>query len=187
MIAGVNNLGILRRQELIEGVLVQSAGFAVDTDEECFVAKRFDVQKVMASDEVRHHLNPLPAFEEILQVHRPVENFVKLFDVGHPFGFGKGEKLRIQRLVGDEHALGGKLVVERQGGAIRDAVGNGILVQVAFILTAKGLEGAFAIEGFVHRGAGKADKGGVGQACHKEVAEVAASGTVGPRRSGRRC
>ena len=52
-------------------------------------------------------------------------------------------------------------------------------MQVAFvILTAEGLEGALAIDGLVHWRAGKADKGGVGQARHKEVAEITAGGAV---------
>ena len=52
-------------------------------------------------------------------------------------------------------------------------------MQVAFvILTAEGLEGALAIRRLVHRGTGKADKGSIGQASHKEVAEIAAGSAV---------
>jgi hypothetical protein len=47
VVAGVDDLGILGRQELIEGVLVVGAGLAVDADEEGLVAKRLDVLAVV--------------------------------------------------------------------------------------------------------------------------------------------
>lgn len=57
------------------------------------------------------------------------------------------------------------LVAERLD--VLDAVGDGILVQVALVvLAAEGLEGAFAVGGLVHRGAGEAEEGGVRQAGH---------------------
>ena len=57
--AGVDNLGILGRQELVERVFVMSAGFAVDADEEGLVAERLDIPAVMLGDELRHLLNPV--------------------------------------------------------------------------------------------------------------------------------
>ena len=125
-------------------------------------------------------LYPLLALEEVFQVYRAIEDLVQLLDVGHAFGFGEGEEFRIQRLVRDEHFIWRELVIERQGGAVLDAVGNGILVQVALVVfAAEGLEGALAVDGLVHRGAGEAEVGRVRQAGHQEVAEVAAGGAVG--------
>ena len=72
------------------------------------------------------------------------------------------------------------MVVERQRGAVLDALGDGILVQVALVvLAAEGLEGALAVGGLVDRRAGEADEGGVGQPGHQEVAQIAAGGAVG--------
>ena len=178
--AGVNHFGILGRQELVERVLVMRAGLAVHADEEGLVAERLDVLAVVLRDELRHLLNPLLALEEVLQVHRPLEDLVQLLDVGHALGFGEGQELLVQRLVRHQHFVGGELVVERQRGAVLDAVGDGILVQVALvILAAEGLEGALAVHGLVHRRAGETDEGRVRQAGHQEVAEVAAGGAVG--------
>ena len=72
-----------------------------------------------------------------------------------------------------QHLVRCKSVVERQRRAVANAFGNGILVQVAFvILAAEGLEGTLAVDGLVHRGAGKADITGVRQPGHEEVTEV---------------
>jgi hypothetical protein len=180
VVAGIDDLGIRGRQELIEGLLVVGAGLAVNADEKTLVAKRLDVLAEVVGDELRHLLDALLALEEVFQVHRPLENLVQLLDVGHALSFGKREKLGIQRLVGHQHLIWRKLVVKRQRGAVLDAVGNGILVQVALIVfAAEGLEGSLAVDGLVHRGAGKANVGGVRQAGHEEVAEVAAGGAVG--------
>jgi hypothetical protein len=54
VVAGVDDLGILGRQELIERVLVVGAGFAVHADEEGLVAERLDVLAVVLGDELRH-------------------------------------------------------------------------------------------------------------------------------------
>ena len=52
-------------------------------------------------------------------------------------------------------------------------------MEVALVVfAAKGLEGAFAVGGFVHGRAGEADERGVGQASHQEVAEVTARRAV---------
>ncbi len=180
VVPGVDDLGILGRQDCIERLLIERAGFAIDADEKRLVAERLDVLAVVLGDELRHLLDPLLALEEILQVHRPFEDLVQLLDVGHALGFGEGEELLVQRLVRHEHFVRRELVVERQGGAVLDAVGDGILVQVALvILAAEGLEGALAVGGLVHRRAGEADEGRVRQAGHEEVAEVAAGGAVG--------
>ena len=79
-----------------------------------------------------------------------------------------------------EHFVGGKLVVERQGRAVLNTVGDGILVQIApVVLAAEGLEGALAIGRLIHRGAGETEVGGVRQPGHEEIAKVAAGGAVG--------
>ncbi len=53
-------------------------------------------------------------------------------------------------------------------------------MQVALVvLAAEGLEGALAVGGLVHRGAGETEEGGVRQAGHEEVAEIAAGGAMG--------
>jgi hypothetical protein len=156
------------------------AGLAVHADEEGLVAERLDVLAVVVGDELRHLLDALLALEEVFQVHRPLEDLVQLLDVGHALGFGQGKELLVQRLVRHEHFVRAQLVVKRQRGAVLDAVGDGILVQVALVvLAAEGLEGALAVDGLVHGRAGEAEEGRVRQAGHEEVAEVAAGGAVG--------
>ena len=72
------------------------------------------------------------------------------------------------------------MVVEWQGRAILDTLRDGILAQVALVvLAAEGLEGALAIDGLIHRGAGETEEGGVGQTSHQEVAEIASGRAVG--------
>ena len=177
--AGIDDLGILGREELIEGVLVVGAGFAVHANEEGLVAKRLDVLAVVLGDKLRHLLDALLALEEVFQIHRPLKDLVQLLDVGHALGFGEGEELLVQRLVRHEHFIRRELVIERQRGAVLDAVGDGILVQVALVvLASEGLEGALAIDGLVHGRAGEADEARVRQRRHEEVAEIAASGAV---------
>ena len=128
----------------------------------------------MVGNESRHRLDAILPFQEILQVHRPFENLVQLFDFSHAFGFREGKKLFLQRLVRNEHFIRRKLVVERQRGAVLDAVGDGVFVQVAgIVLAAEGLEGALAVNRFVHRRAGEAEECRIRQAGHEEVAEIA--------------
>jgi hypothetical protein len=82
--------------------------------------------------------------------------------------------------VRDEHFIGGELVVKRKRRAVLDAVGDRILMQVTLIvLAAKGLEGAFAVNGLVHRGASEAKVGRVWQTGHEEITKLAASGAMG--------
>ena len=180
VVLGVNDLGILGWEEFVEGVFVVGAGFAVDADEESLVTERFDVLHVVRGHILRHLRDPLLTLEEVLQMNRTLQNLVEFFNIRHPLGLGEGEKLRVQGLVRDEHLVGGELVVERERGAVLNAVGNGILVQIALVIfAAEGLEGALAIGGLVHWGAGETDIGGVRQTGHEEVAEIAAGGAVG--------
>ena len=80
----------------------------------------------------------------------------------------------------DEHLIGGELVVEWQGRAILDTVGDGIFAQVALVvLAAESLEGALAIDGLIHRSAGETEVGGVWQTSHQEVAEIASGSAMG--------
>ena len=79
-----------------------------------------------------------------------------------------------------EHFVRRQLVIQRQRGAVFNAVGDGILVQITLIIFAtESLEGALAVGGLVNRGAGETEVGGIWQAGHQEVAEVAAGGAVG--------
>ncbi len=160
-------------------MLVECTSLTIDTDEKGLVSERFDIREVMPGDELRHLLDPFFAFEEVLQVDRPVENFVQFFDIGHPLGFGKREELLVQCLVRNKHVVRSKLIVQWQGGAVLDAVGDGILVQIPFIvLAAEGLEGSLAVDGLVDRSTGESDNGGVGQTGHEEVAQIAAGCAV---------
>jgi hypothetical protein len=81
--------------------------------------------------------------------------------------------------VGNEQGVGGELVVEGQGGAVGDAFGDGVFVQVALgVVAAEGFEGALAVNGEIHGGATESDEGGAGQASHQVGAEIATGGAV---------
>ena len=180
VVAGENDLRIFRRQDCIERLLVEGAGLAVDGDEKRLVAQRLDVLAVVLGDVLRDLLHALLALEEVLQVHRAIENLVQLLDVGDALGFGEREELLLHDVVRHEHLVRREVVVERQRRAVLDALRDRVLVQVALIvLAAEGLERAFAVRGLVHRRAGEADEGRVRQAGHQVVAEVAAGRAVG--------
>ena len=96
-----------------------------------------------------------------------------------PSASASDEELLLHDLVRHQHFVRREVVVERQRGAVLDALGDGILVQVALVvLAAEGLERALAVGGLVHRRAGEADERRVRQAGHQEVAQVAAGGAV---------
>ncbi len=79
-----------------------------------------------------------------------------------------------------EHLVGREVVVERQRRAVLDALGDRVLVEVALVVVAaERLERPLAVGGLVDRRAGEADVGGVRQAGHQVVAEVAAGRAVG--------
>ena len=76
-----------------------------------------------------------------------------------PFGLGEREELLLHDLVRHEHLVGREVVVERQRGAVLDALGDRVFVQVALVvLAAEGLERPLAVGGLVHRRAGEADE-----------------------------
>lgn len=106
VVAGVDDLGILGREELIDGVLVVGAGLAVHADEEGLVTERLDVLAVLVGDELRHLLDALLALEKVLQVHRPFKDLVQFLDVGHAFGFGQRQKLLSSVSCGTSISLG---------------------------------------------------------------------------------
>jgi hypothetical protein len=100
----------------------------------------------------RHLLHTLPALEEILQVHRALENLIQLLDVRDALGLGQREEFLFHELVRHEHFVRREIVVERQRRAVLDALGDGILVQVALVvLAAKRLERPLAVGRLVHR------------------------------------
>ncbi len=133
----------------------------------------------MIGHEARHLLHAVLALEEVLQVHRPVENLVQLLDVRDALGLGQREELLLHDLVRHQHFVRREVVVERQRRAVLDALGDGILVQIALVvLAAEGLERPLAVGRLVHRRAGEADEGRVRQAGHQEVAKVAAGRAV---------
>ena len=78
----IDDLRVFRRQDLVERLLVEGARLAVDADEKRLVAQRLDVLAVVVGDVLRDLLHALLALEEVLQVHRAVENLVQLLDVG---------------------------------------------------------------------------------------------------------
>ena len=71
------------------------------------------------------------ALEEVLQVHRAIEDLVQLLDVGDALGLGEREELLLHELVRDQHLVGREVVVERQRRAVLDALGDRVLVEVA--------------------------------------------------------
>ena len=74
------------------------------------------------------------ALEKVLQVHRAFENLIQLLDVGDAFGFGERKKLLLHDLVRHQHLVRREVVVERQGRAVLDALGDGIFVQIALVV-----------------------------------------------------
>ena len=126
-----------------------------------------------------HLLDAGLALEEVLEVDGALKDLVQLLDVRHALGFRERKKFGIERLVGHQQRVGGELVIEGQGGAVGDAFGDRVFVQVALgVVLAEGLEGALAVDGEIHGGAAEADKGGIGKAGHQVDAEIAAGGAV---------
>ena len=117
-------------------MLVVGAGFAVNADEEGFVAEWLDMLAVMPGDEPCYPFDTLLAFKEVFQVYRPLQDFIQFLDVGNALSFGEGEELCIQCLMRHAHFVGGELVVQRQGRAVFYTVGDGIFVQVALVILA---------------------------------------------------
>ena len=99
VVPGENDLGILRRQNRIERLLVERARLAVHRHEECLVAERLDVLAEMIRYHASHLLHSLLAFEEILQVDRAFEDLVQLLDVRDALRFGQREELLLHDLV----------------------------------------------------------------------------------------
>lgn len=154
-------------------------GLTVNTDQKGLIAERLHILPIVLGDVLRHLADTVLALEEILQVHRPFEDLVQLIDVGHTLGLGQRQKLLFECFMRYQHLIGCKVVVQRQGCAVSDAVGDGILVQVTpVILAAKGLEGATSVGRLVHRGAGETDIAGIRQTGHQEIAQIATGGAV---------
>ena len=150
VIACINHFGIFLRQKLIEQLFVIGAGLPVHRDQKSFVTQRLDVALVMVRDKPRHFPHAGLAFEKVFKSDGPVEDFVQLFDVGDAFGFGEGKELLFHDLVWNQQRVRRQAVEERQGRAVLDALGNRVLVEIAFIVfAAEGFEGSPAIDGFI--------------------------------------
>ena len=70
-------------------------------------------------------------FEKVLQVHRAVENFIELLDIGNPLRLGDGPELFLHQVGAGQHLVGREVVIERQGGAVLDAFPDRVLMQIA--------------------------------------------------------
>ena len=119
-----NDFGILGRQDCIKRLFVERTRLAVHRHEERLVAERLDVFPIVIGDEPRHLLHALLSFEEIFQIHRALEDFVQLLDVGDTLRLGQREEFRLHDLVRHEHFVRREVVVERQRGAVFDALGD---------------------------------------------------------------
>src|SRR5881398_2901752 len=72
----VNDLRVFWRKDFIEFLFVESTRFAIYSDKECFVAKRFYVLAIMISYVTRNFGEALLTFKEIFEVNGPVENLI---------------------------------------------------------------------------------------------------------------
>src|SRR3546814_5771963 len=77
---GVDRHRVFRRQVLVERLLVERAGLAVDADEEGLVAERLDVLDEVLRHEPRHLVHALVGLEEGAQVDRAVQDRVEVGD-----------------------------------------------------------------------------------------------------------
>ncbi len=64
------------------------------------------------------------ALEKVFQVYRAVEDFVQLLDVRDSLGLGEREEFLFHDVVRDAHLIRRKVVVEREGRAVLDALRN---------------------------------------------------------------
>ena len=81
VVPGEDDLRILRRKDLVERLLIERAGFAIDAYEKGLVAERFDVLPVVIRDILSDLLDAFLALEKVLEVDGAVENFVEFLDV----------------------------------------------------------------------------------------------------------
>ena len=163
----------------VQRLLVEGAGLPIDAHQERLVAERLDVLPEVARDEGRHPLHAVGGLEERLQAHRPVEDPVQLLDVAHPLGLGEAEKLPLQLLLRHPDVVRRERVVEREGRAVLDRLGDRVLVEVApLVVPAEDLESALAIGDPVDGRPGEADERRVGQRADQVVPEVAAGRPV---------
>src|SRR6266480_5306263 len=72
----VNDLRVFWRKDFIEFLFVESTRFAIYSDKECFVAKRFYVLAIMISYVTCNFRDTLFAFEKIFEIYGSVEDFV---------------------------------------------------------------------------------------------------------------
>ena len=70
-------------------MLVEGARFAIHPDQEGLVPQWLDILGVVLGDEGRHLPDPLLPLEEVLQIHRPLQDLVQLLNVGHSLGLGE--------------------------------------------------------------------------------------------------
>ena len=76
----------------------------------------------------------------------------------------------------NKHLVRRDVVVEGEGRAVFDAFCDRVFVQITFIvLTAEGLESAFAVGRLVDWCAGKSDEARLRQTSHKIISEIAGS------------
>ena len=140
---------VLRRQVLVERLLVEGARLAVDGDEERLVAHRLDRLAEVLGDEARRPCSTRSGFLSMfLQRHRPLEDRVQLLDVADALELGQVEELPLQRLPVHLQVVRGEGVVERHGRAVLDRLADRVLVEVALLVVgAEDLERALAVGG----------------------------------------
>src|SRR5262245_12960965 len=86
-----HNSRVLRREMLIQRVLVERARLAIDCDEESLEPHRLDVLSEMIGDIRPDTLNPLGALEHVLERHGALEDGIQILDVTDAFKFSERE------------------------------------------------------------------------------------------------
>src|SRR5947208_9865823 len=114
----------------------------------------------MIRDKPRYLPHASLSFEKVLESYRSVEDLIQLFDIGDAFGFGEGKELLFHDLMWNQQRVRRQAVEKRQRRAVLDALGNRVLVEIAFvILTAERFKGSPAIDSLVDGRARQADVG----------------------------
>ena len=127
----------------VEGCLIQSARFTVNSDKKGLEAHRRDVLSEVLGDEGGNPLDAGRRLHHVLELDGAVEDGVELVDVSNAFGIGEDQELALERLPVDAEVRGSESVVELDGGAVLDRLGDRVLVEVALrVVLAENLEGA---------------------------------------------
>jgi len=78
-----------------------------------------------------HAVYAIPVLEHVPQRHRPIQDAVEGFDIGHALQIGQVEELPLQRLAIYLKLVRRQRIVQRDGGSIVERLADGVFVQIA--------------------------------------------------------